>query len=167
MKDYFVAKSTSFAHTVGVGVCVLFSNCWDCPWGLLKRLVWLDYTYCTCYPFEIAGLYNPRAMLWKGVGNLFPSAKVAVHSQHIIDSLGALKKLGGCVAGLKGAAEASPVSPTWRPVQAEVALKKKNEKYLGCNGTKDEPLRYTSVLPKTFCSCAEIKAVLETGPTWW
>ena len=96
MKDYFVAKSSSFAHTVGVGVCVLFSNCWDCPWGLSdspeRRLVWLNYTYCTCYPFEIAGLYNPRAMLWKGVGNLFPSAKVAVHSRHIIDSLGGPKK---------------------------------------------------------------------------
>ena len=83
---------------------------------------------------------------------------------------------GGCVAGVKGA-EASLVSHelisprnAWNPnasyvatVQAEVALKKTTRNISGATGPK---MNHFSFPRRFFPAQAEIKAVLETGPTW-
>lgn len=68
MKGHFCQKlSPSFAPQLELEFVCCFQIVGIVHGGywIHQKNEWYDlhYTYCTCYPFEIAGLYNPQAIL--------------------------------------------------------------------------------------------------------
>ena len=98
MKDYFLLAVPKFCPTVGVGVCVLFSNCWDCPWWLLDSPedAWYDWIIPTAPAIHLklqdCIILEPSFEKVLAIFSLLPKLQYAANTLSI--RLGLLKSWG-------------------------------------------------------------------------